>query len=57
MGSMSFRRERGFKGKEKEEFVEGVLTEEDEGEVGTFMICKIDRGIVREVECCRVRRG
>ena len=53
---MSFGRERGFKGREKEEFVEGVFTEEDEGEVGTFMICKIDWGTVREVGCCRVRR-
>jgi len=56
MGSMSFRRERGFKGKEKEEFVEGVFSEEDEEEVGTFMVCKISRGIVRGEECGRVRR-
>ena len=53
---MSFGRERGFKGKEKEELAEGVLTEEDEGEVGTFMVCKIDWGIILRVGYCRVHR-
>ena len=54
---MSFGRERGFKGKEKEELVEGVLIEERDGDeegICMFMVCRINLGIVREVECGRV---